>query len=74
MDRGFLARSTDADLVMNAMMIRKPHNVVEARQVSHEAPEPHAVNCALEDLDANGLGRVTPRHSLTQVGSDEVKG
>ena len=58
MDRGFLARSTDADLVTNTMLIQKPHNVVEARQVSHEAPEPRAVKCALEDLDANGLGRV----------------
>ena len=55
MDDGFLARSTDADLVTNTMLIQKPHNVAEAHQVSHEAPEPHAVNCALEDLDANGL-------------------
>ena len=38
MDRGFLARSTDADPVMNAMLIQKPHNVVETHQVSHEAP------------------------------------
>ena len=58
MDRGFVARSTDADLVTNTMLIQKPHNAAEAHQVSHEAPEPHAVNCALEDLDANGLGRV----------------
>ena len=40
---------------MNTMLIQKLHSVVEARQVSHEAPEPHAVNCALEDLDANGV-------------------
>ena len=26
--------------------------------LSHEAPEFHAVNCVLKDLDANGLGRV----------------
>ena len=64
MDRGFLARSTDADLVMNTMLTQKPHNVVEARQVSHEAPEPHAVNCVLEDLDANGLGRVLLKGSV----------
>ena len=82
MDRGFLARSTDADLVMNTMLTQKPHNVVETRQVSHEAPERHAVNCVLENLDANGLGRVLlkgsvesdAQHSLTQIGSDEVKG
>ena len=69
-----LLRRTDADLVMNTMFIQKPHNVAEVCQVSREAPEPHAVNCALEDLDANGLGRVlslTPRHPLTQIGSDE---
>ena len=52
MDRRFLAGSTDADLVTNAMMVQTPHNVAETRQVSHEAPEPHAVNCVLE----NGLG------------------
>ena len=57
-DRGFLARSTDADLVTNTMLILKLHSAVEARQVSHEAPEPHAVNCALENLDENCLGRV----------------
>ena len=64
MDRGFLARSTDADLVMNTMLIQKPHNVVETRQVSHEAPEPHAVKCALENLHANGLGRVLLKGSV----------
>ena len=32
MDRGFLARSTDADLVMNTMLIQKPHNVVQTHQ------------------------------------------
>ena len=88
MNRGFLVRGTDPDLVTNTMLMQKLHSVAEARQVSHEAPEPHAVNCALEDLDANGLGRVLlkgsvesasqlslpPRHSLTQIGSDEVKG
>ena len=59
MDCGLLARSTDADLVMNTMLIQKPHNVVETHQVSHEAPEPHAVNC-----DANGLGRVLLKGSV----------
>ena len=37
--------------------MQKLHSVAEARQVSHEAPEPHAVNCVLQKLDANGLGR-----------------
>ena len=78
MDRGFLARSTDADLVTNTMLIQKPYSAAEARQVSHEAPEPRAVNCVLENLDANGLGReyfskkmlgLPPRQSLTQFGS-----
>ena len=64
MDRGFLARSTDADLVMGTMLIQTPHKVVETHQVSHEAPEPHAVNCALEDFDANGLGRVLLKGSV----------
>ena len=32
--------------------------------MSHEAPEPHAVNCALENLDANGLGRVLLKGSV----------
>ena len=54
----FLAHDTDADLVTNTALMQKLHSAVEARQVSHEAPEPHAVNCALEDLNANGLGRV----------------
>ena len=58
MDRGFLAYGTDADLVTNTMLIQKLHSVAEARQLSHEAPESHAVNCVLENLDANGLGRV----------------
>ena len=57
-DRGFLAHSTDADLVANTTLIQKLHSVAEARQVSHEAPESHAVNCVLENLEANGLGRV----------------
>ena len=35
------------------MLIQNPHSVV-----SHEAPESHAVKCVLENLDANGLGRV----------------
>ena len=48
MDRGFLAHSTDADLVTNTMLKQKLHSVAEARQVSHEAPESHAVNCVLE--------------------------
>ena len=58
MDRGFLAHSTVADLVANTMLIQKLHSVAEARQVSHEAPESHEVICVLENLDANGLGRV----------------
>ena len=58
MNRGFFAFGTDADLVTNTMLIQKFHSVAEARQVSHEAPEPHAVNCVLESLDASGLGRV----------------
>ena len=58
MDRGFLACGTDTDLVTNTMLIQKLHNVAEARQVSHEAPEPHAASCVLENVDANGLGRV----------------
>ena len=49
---------------MNTMLIQKPHNVAEVCQVSREAPEPHAVNCALEDLDANGLGRVLLKGSV----------
>ena len=39
----------------------------ETHQVRHKAPEPHAVNCALEDLDAIGLGRVLLKRD---VGSD----
>ena len=58
MGRGFLACGTDADLVMNTMLTQKLHSVAEARQVSHEAPEPRAVSCALENLNANGLARV----------------
>ena len=77
MDRGFLAHSTDADLVENTMLIQKPHSVAEGRQVLHEAPESHAVNCVLE----NGLGRVLvsemlslpPRRSSTQFGSGEME-
>ena len=57
-DRGFLGYGTDADLVTNAMFIQKLHSVAEARQVSHEAPESHAVNCVLENVDADGFGRV----------------
>ena len=58
MDRGFLACGTDADLVTNTMLLQKLHNAAEARQLSHEAPEPHAVSCVLENLDANGFCRV----------------
>ena len=58
MDRGFLACGTDADLVTNTMLTQKLHSVADARQVPHEAQEPHAVSCVLENLDANGLGRV----------------
>ena len=61
MDRGFLAHRTDADLVTNTMLIQKLHSVAEARQVTHEAPESHAVNCVQENLDANCLGRVLLR-------------
>ena len=64
MDRGFLARSTDADLVTNTMLTQKPHNTAEAHQVSHEAPDPHAVNCAVENLDTNGLCRVFLKRSV----------
>ena len=64
MDRGFLAHSTDANLVANTMPTQKLHSVAEARQVSHEAPESHAVNCVLENLDANGLGRALLKGSV----------
>ena len=60
----FLACGTDAGLVTNTMLMQKPHNVAEARQVSHEAPEPHALSCVLENLDANGLGRVLLKGSV----------
>ena len=75
MDRGFLARGTDVDLVTNTMLKQKLHSAVEARQVSHEAPEPHAVKCALENFDANGLGRVLLKGSAgsaTQTFVDPV--
>ena len=82
MDRAFLSCGTDADLVTNAMLTQKLHSEAEARQVSHEAPEHHAVNCVLENLDANGLGRVLLERDVGSaaqtfvdpVGSDEVKG
>ena len=64
MDRGFLVCGTDADLVTNTMLIQKPHNAAETHQVSHEAPEPHAVNCVLENLHANGLGRALLKRSV----------
>ena len=64
MDRGFLARGTDVDLVTNTMLIQKLQSGAEVRQVTHEAPEPHAVNCVLENLDANGLGRVLLKGSV----------
>ena len=64
MGRGFLARSSDADLVTITMLIQKPQNVAETRQVSHEAPEPHVVNCVLENFDANGLGGVLLKGSV----------
>ena len=44
MDRGFLARSTDADRIMNSMLIQKLHNVVDTHQESHEDRKPHTVN------------------------------
>ena len=40
------------------------HREVEARQVSHEAPEPHSVSCVLENLHANGLGRALLKGSV----------
>ena len=58
MDRGFLAHGADADLVTNTMLIQKLHSAVAVRQVSHEGPEPRAVNCVLENLDASGWGKV----------------
>ena len=58
MDRGFLAHDTDADLVMNPVLLLKPHRAVETRQVSHEGPEPRAVNCVLENLKMCGLSEV----------------
>ena len=64
MDREFFVRGTDADLVTNKMLIQMLHSVVEARQVSHEAPEPHAVNCVLDKLHANGLGRALLKESV----------
>ena len=42
------AHGTCADLVTNTALIQK----------LQEAPEPHAVSRVLENLDANGLGRV----------------
>ena len=58
MDRGFLAHVTDADLVTNPVLTQKLHSAVETRQVSHEGPEPRAVNCVLETLDTSGLGKL----------------
>ena len=72
MDRGFLAHCTDVDLVVNTMLIQKLHSVAEARQVSHEAPEPHAVNCVLENLHANGLGRALLKGTAAQTFVDPV--
>ena len=46
------------------MLIQKPHNVAETRQVSHEAPEPHAVSCVLDNFHANGLGRALLKGSV----------
>ena len=40
------------------MLVQKLHSAVETRQVSHEGPEPRAVNCVLENLDTCGLGEV----------------
>ena len=70
MDRGFLTRGTDVDLVTNTMLIQKLHIAVEARKVSHEAPEPHAVNCVLENLYANGLGRALLKGSVGSAAQD----
>ena len=63
MDRGSLAHDTDANLVTNPTLTQKLHSAVETRQVSHEGPEPRAVNCVLENLDMCGLGEVLPRRS-----------
>ena len=67
MDRGFLACGTDADLVTNTILIQKLHSAVESRQVSHEAPEPHAVSCVLENHDPKGLGSVLLKGSVGSV-------
>ena len=64
MDRGFLAHGTDVDLVTNTMLLQKLHSAEEARQVSHEAPEPRAVSCVLENLHANGLCRALLKGSV----------
>ena len=53
-----LAHDTDVGLVTTPMLIQKLHSAVVTRQVSHEDPEPRAVNCVLENLDTCGLGEV----------------
>ena len=53
-----LAHVTDADLVTTPVLMQKLHSAVVTRQVSHEGPEPRAVNCVLENLDTCGLGEV----------------
>ena len=82
MDRGFLACGTDADLVTNTMLIRKLQSMAAARQVSHEAPNlMRSVVCwkaltqmAWAECGSREMLGLPPRHSLTQFGSDEVKG
>ena len=64
MDRGFLDHGSDADLATGKMLTQKLHSVAETPQVSHEAPEPHAVSCLLVNLDAKGLGRVLLKGSV----------
>ena len=82
MDRGFFARSTDADLVMNTMLIQKLHSVAETRQLSHEAQSfmrsivrwKILTRMAWAECCSKEVLSLTPRHSLAHIGSDEVKG
>ena len=67
----------------NTMLIQKLHSAVAPRQVSHEVPEPRAVNCVLRNLDTSGFGQhvaqgrcwvCRPDTRRPSFGSDEVKG
>ena len=64
MDHGYLANGTDADLATNPVLIQEPHRAVGIRQVSHEGPEPRAVDCVLENLDTCGLGEVMLKSAI----------